>query len=159
MSPTEFEYFPFLPKEIRDQIWGYIVHNTQQRLLKDTGRAHFFTLYNGDAYSAERPILEDLQQARPVEAEEKLHLDEDRPSFADAYFLAAPRDDPWLPSTWDAMDALVLGLEWMACQESRDCALRHVKHLTDETEYPVDEDEDAAVEEDEQDDEDPDGGD
>ncbi|OIW30191.1 hypothetical protein CONLIGDRAFT_714584 [Coniochaeta ligniaria NRRL 30616] len=128
MSPTEFKYFPFLPKELRDQIWGYVVHNTQRRLLEDTGRAHFFTLYNVDDYSGERPLPEERRQARLVDAEEILYIDED-PLPQDPkhwnYGLAAPRADPWLPSTWDALDGLVLQLEWSACRESRDIALRH----------------------------------
>jgi hypothetical protein len=37
--------------QLRAHIWGYVVHNTQPHLPHDVGRAHYFTLFNTNAYS------------------------------------------------------------------------------------------------------------
>ncbi|KAJ9131000.1 hypothetical protein NKR19_g9670 [Coniochaeta hoffmannii] len=138
MAPSKFEYFPLLPKELRDQIWWYVLHNTLDRVREGTRVAHFFTLYDSNAYGELAHIpMEDLQ-GPPVPASDNwiLNVGDDPTRPAGNYALAAPRYHPWEEGTWVSSDAFVNTLGWEADGEDRDVALKWIDRINDPGAHP-----------------------
>lgn len=114
-------------------IWGHVVDNTQQRVMTATGQTHYLTFYCGSWYDEEEE--EHPKYTRGgivVTAGERLWVRDEDTDTWHSYRFAAPRPDLYSPGCWDGLNALACELEWMACKESRDYALKHVENLVKE---------------------------
>lgn len=112
---------PRLPKELRDIIWEFVVENAQQRCLGES-RAHFFPLFRR---------WEDAAAVNPNEA----LLYEDGEILWE-YGLAAPRlSRPGIPGSWQDAEIWAREMEWIAYEESMECAFKHAKSLGHEVPY------------------------
>ena len=92
------------------------------------GRAHARQL---DPDSRRRWLSEmQTHRTKNIDAPSWLwHAVVDLVSGQNQFMFAAPRTDPWSSASWALAKALMRDVEWMACRDSPEVALRHVKDL------------------------------